>query len=162
VLGVCGVADARTLKAYQADWYKQVSLMQWARELPELQEARHIRVVDEATAFNTLRRTYRFYEYNALFSEALGDTRRLASLPGREPTPEELQDFIARPTYHMGQYVPSPVDLELRIEAADGVPGTLDVLRLIVAEATGSPSFDEDVAQLITVKATRVEATAAR
>ena len=156
VLGMSGVADARTLKAYQADWYKQAALIQWARQLPELKEARHIRVIDDATAFNTLRRTYRFYEYNALFSEALGDTRRLASLPDREPTPEELQDFIARPTYHMGQYVPSPVDLELRIEEADGVPDTLDVLRLIVAEATGSPAFDQDVARLIAVEVTAV------
>jgi hypothetical protein len=161
VLGISGVADARTLKAYQADWFKQAALIQWARELPELKEARHIRVIDDATAFNTLRRTYRFYEFNALFSEALGDTRRFASLPGREPTLEELQDFIARPAYHMGQYVPSPVDLELRIEAADGVPGTIEVLRLIVAEATGSPTFSQDVARLITVEATRVEATAA-
>jgi hypothetical protein len=162
VLGISGVADARTLKAYQADWYKQVALIEWARDLPALKEARHIRVIDDATAFNTLRRTYRFYEYNALFSEALGDTRRLASLPGREPTPEELEEFVARPAYHMGQYVPSPVDLELRIEAADGVPGTLEVLRLIVAEATGSPTFGQDVDRLITVEATRVEARAAR
>jgi hypothetical protein len=156
LLGISAVADARTLKAYQADWFKQAALIESARALPAMRAARHIRVIDSATAFNTLSRTYRFYEYNALFSEAMGDTRRLASLGGREPTREEIAQFIARPAYHMDQYVPSPVDLELQVSSDQGVPGGLQVLRLLVLEALGSPSFEHEVSRLIEVRATPV------
>ncbi len=156
LLGISAVADARTLKAYQADWFKQAALIESARALPAMRTARHIRVVDSATDFNALRRTYRFYEYNALFTEAMGDTRRLASVGGREPTQEEIDQFIARPAYHMDEYVPTPVDLELRVSSSGDVPGGLQVLRLVVLEALGSPSFDQEVSRLIEVRATPV------
>jgi hypothetical protein len=156
LLGVSAVADARTLIAYQLDWFKQTALIDAARTIPELRTARHIRVVDTATALNALRRTYRFYEYNALLSQALGDTRRLASSKAGEPSAGDLAEFIARPRYHMEEYVPSPVDLELRISPRDGPPGALEVLRLVVLEATGSPSFEAEVSRLIDVRATPV------
>jgi hypothetical protein len=156
LLGVSVVADARTLVAYQADWYKQAALIEAARAIPAIRAARHIRVIDTATDFNTLRRTYRFYEYNALFSEALGDTRRLASDGVNEPRPQDIDQFIARPAYHMGQYVPSPVDLELRVSTRDGYPGGLHILRLVALEALGSPSFVSEVSGLIDVQASPV------
>jgi hypothetical protein len=156
LLGVSAVADARTLIAYQLDWFKQTALIDAARTIPELRTARHIRVVDTATAFNALRRTYRFYEYNALLSVALGDTRRLAAADGTEPSPDDLATFIARPAYHMQEYVPSPVDLELRVSARGPSPGVLDVVRLVFLEATGSPSFGPEVDALIDVEAAPV------
>ncbi len=153
VLGMSAVADARTLKTYQADWFKQQALIESARSLPAMQVVRHIRVIDEATAFNTLRRTYRFYEYNALFSQALGDTRRLAASAANDPSGPGIDRYVARPTYHMDQYVPSPVDLELRVSTT-GVPDGLETLRLVALEALGSPSFEQEVSRLIEVQAT--------
>jgi hypothetical protein len=156
LLGMSAVADARTLVAYQTDWFKQTALIDAARTIPEMRSARHIRVIDSTTSFNALRRTYRFYEYNALFSEALGDTRRLASDGTSEPGQVDIGQFIARPAYHMGQYVPSPVDLELRVSSIHGYPGGLQVLRLVVLEALGSPSFEAEVSRLIDVRASPV------
>jgi len=156
LLGMSAVADARTLVAYQADWFKQTALIDAARTIPAMRTARHIRVIDSSTAFNALRRTYRFYEYNALFSEALGDTRRLASDGTHEPSEEEIGQFISRPAYHMDEYVPSPVDLELRVSSSHGFPGGLQILRLVVLEALGSPSFKPEVSRLIDVRATPV------
>ena len=150
------VADARTLVAYQTDWFKQAALIETARGIPELQTARHVRMVDDATAFNTLRRRYRFYEYNALLSEAVGGTRRLASDGTDEPSPEEIGLFISRPAYRMGEYVPSPVDLELRVSAGEGLPGPLELLRLLGLEAVGSPSFETEGSRLIDVQVTPV------
>ncbi len=158
LLGISTVADARTLVTYQADWFKQVAIVEAARDLPALRTARHIQVVDDATALNTLRRTYRFYELNALLEMALGDTRRLASLEASDPTGDDLALFIARPAYHMGEYVPSPVDLELRLSASGGVPDPWQVLRLVVLEAIGSPDFASEAARLIEVEATPVGA----
>jgi hypothetical protein len=155
LLGVSAVADARTLVAYQADWYKQTALIDAARSIPAMRTARHIRVIDAATAFNTLRRTYRFYEYNALFSEALGDTGRLVSDGANEPRPEDIGQFISRPAYHMDRYVPSPIDLELRV-SSNGYPGGLQILRLVALEALGSPSFEPEVSRLIDVQATPI------
>jgi hypothetical protein len=152
LLGISVVADLRTLVAYQVDWFKQTVLIEAARTLPDMRTARHIRVVDAATAFNALRRTYRFYEYNALFSVALGDTRRLASSETDDPSADRLGDLIARPAYHMGEYVPSPVDLELRV-TSNGPPGAGQVLRLVLLEALGSPSFETEAARLIDVRA---------
>ena len=156
LLGISAVADARTLVSYQADWFKQTALIDTVRTLPAMRDARHIRVIDSATGMNALRRTYRFYEYNALFSEALGDTRRLASDGISELSAEEIATFISRPGYHMGRYVPSPVDLELRVSPGGGSPGPLQVLRLVVLEALGSPSFESEVSGLIDVTAVPV------
>lgn len=156
LLGMSAVADARTLVAYQMDWFKQVALIDAARTIPAMQTARHIRVIDSSTAFNALRRTYRFYEYNALFSEAMGDTRRLASDGANEPSLKEIGQFISRPAYHMGEYVPSPVDLELRVSSMHGFPGGLQVLRLVALEAVGSPSFEPEVSRLIDISASPV------
>jgi hypothetical protein len=153
LLGMSAVADVRTLVAYQVDWFKQTALIDAARERPAMRTARHVTVIDSAKALNALRRTYRFYEYNALFSVAVGDTRRLASDGTNEPGPEEIDQFIARPAYHMGEYVPSPVDLELRV-SSDGPPGAPQVVRLLVLEALGSPSFESEVSRLIDVQAT--------
>ena len=118
--------------------------------------AHHIRIDDTATSFNALRRTYRFYEYNALFSQALGDTSRLVAERSSDPSAGDLGPFIDRPAYHMGEYVPSPVDLELHVSAGSGSPGVLTVLKLVVLEALASPSFEPDVSRLIDVRTTRV------
>ena len=138
--GICIVADARTLVAYQLDWFKQTALIDAARTIPAVGTARHIRIIDRATAFNALRRTYRFYEYNALFSVARGDTRRLVAERANDPSGSDLRSFIERPAYHMDQYVPSPVDLQLDVSMADGSPGVLRTLDLVWLEAIGSPS----------------------
>jgi hypothetical protein len=158
LVGISAVADARTLIAYQVDWFKQQALIEAVRTSPELQAARHIRVVDSATAFNAMRRTYRFYELNGMFHEATGNTRRLVAVAGKEPPPGLIPLFIARPAYQMGEYVPTPVDLELRVSLADD-PGGFNVLRLVVLEAVGSPSFETEVSKLIDVRATPVAGT---
>jgi hypothetical protein len=155
LLGVSAVADVSTLGTYQADWFKQTALIETMRGLPAVRDARHIRVIDEATAFNTLRRTYRFYEYNALLSVALGDTRRFASLADNEPADADIAQFIARPAYHMDQYVPVPVDLELTVSTAE-FPDALQTLRLIVLEATDPAAFRREVVRLINLQATPV------
>jgi hypothetical protein len=162
LLGVSAVADVRTLIAYQADWFKQQALIESARTLPEMHAARHIRVIDSATALDALGRTYRFYEYNALFSVGTGDTSRLASDGVHEPTPSTIDEYIARPGYHMGQYVPSAVDLEIRVSPAGRSPGTLEILRLVVLEALGSSSFEQEVSRLIEVEATPIVGSAAK
>ena len=123
--------------------------------LPEMAAARHIRIVDTATAFDALRRTYRFYEYNAIFETATGDERRLAALRGSEPDPAKIDLLIARPAYHMRGYVPSPVDLELRISPGER-PGVLELLRLLGLEAVGSASFGPEVSKLIDIRATTI------
>lgn len=156
LLGMSAVADARTLVVYQTDWFKQTAIMDAARTIPEIGTARHIKVIDSATEFDALRRKYRFYEYNALFSEAIGDARRLVSDGVNEPSEADIGQFIARPAYHMGQYVPSPVDLELQVSPSDGYPGMQETLRLIVLEATGSPSFGPEVSRLIDVSASPI------
>jgi hypothetical protein len=153
LLGVSAVADARTLVAYQADWFKQAALIDAARTIPAVRTARHIRVIDSSTAFNALGRTYRFYEYNALFSVAIGDASRLVSDGVHEPGLKDIGQFISRPGYHMDEYVPSPIDLELVVSSPDGYPGGLQVLRLVVLEALGSPSFEAEVSRLIDVRA---------
>jgi hypothetical protein len=153
LLGISAIADARTLVAYQVDWFKQTALIEAARTLPELRTARHIRVIDDATELDALRRHYRFYEYNAMFSEVIGDTRRLVSSAAGEPSDADIVLFIPRPAYHMEQYVPSPVDLELHITPGDITGGELQALRLLLLEALGSPSFGAEVARLVDVGA---------
>jgi hypothetical protein len=152
-VGVWLVADARTLVVYQRDWFKQVALREEIGAIPEVRAAHHVRVVDEARSLDALRRTYRFYEYNALFSEALGDTTRLFAGRDSEPAPDALQAEIARPAYHMTGYVPGPVDLELRVRPGEARGGPLDMLRLVMLEATGSSSFGPEAARLIDVTA---------
>jgi hypothetical protein len=153
LLGLSAVADVRTLVEYQLDWFKQVALVDAARTIPAVATARHITITDDATGLDALRRTHRFYEYNALFSLATGNARRLVSDGTNEPAAEDVAQFVARPAYHMGDYVPSPVDLQLHVASPDGQPGTLEVLRLVVLEATGSSSFDTEVSRLIDVSA---------
>jgi hypothetical protein len=148
------------LVTYQLDWFKQTALIDAARTIPAIGTARHIRVVDSATAYNALRRTYRFYEYNSMFSLVLGDTRRLVSDRAHDPSGTDLNRFIDHPAYHMGEYVPSPVDLELQVSSSPGSAGALKAMQLVVLEALGSPSFGPEVSGLINVRATPVgEAT---
>lgn len=155
LIGISAVANLRTLVAYQVDWFKQQALIRAVRATPELETARHIRVTDSASAFNALDRTYRFYELNALFQQATGNTRRLVELAGKGPATDDLEQFIERPAYHMGEYVPTPVDLELNVSAGDS-PHALDVLRLVILEVVDPPSFEMEVARLIEVRATPV------
>ncbi len=159
LLGMSIVADARTLIAYQRDWFKQVALIDAVRAMPEVQSARHITVIDNAKGLDAMQRFYRFYEYNALFSVATGNERRLVSDGTNEPAPADIPQFVARPAYHMSEYVPSPVDLELRVSAPAGRTGGLEVLKLVVLEAIGSPSFDARVSRLIDVTASPIAAT---
>ena len=151
LIGISIVGDARTLLAYQVDWFKQQAVIEAARTMPELGRARHIRVADTATGFNAVRRTYRFYEWNALLSVAFGDEGRLAASKGTEPRPADLDLFISRPGYHMEGYVPTAVDFEVRI-AGGPRPGTVRVLDLVLLEAVGSPSFGPEVSNLIRVQ----------
>jgi hypothetical protein len=160
LLGVSLVADARTLVAYQLDWYKQTALIEAVRTIPELQTARHVRVIDEATELDALRRHYRFYEYNAIVGEALGGANRLLSSADNEPSDADIELFIARPAYHMEQYVPVPVDLELRITPGDLAGGDLEAMRLLALEALGSRSFASEVGRLIEVRASPVAGAA--
>lgn len=153
LLGISAIADAKTLVAYQVDWFKQQALIEAVRATPELQTARHIRVVDAAPAFNAMRRTYRFYELNAMFRLVTGNSRRLVALAGKDPRADQLPLFISRSAYQMDEYVPSPIDLDLRLSAGD-YPHGLDVLRLVFLEAVGSPDFATDVSRLIEVSAT--------
>jgi hypothetical protein len=155
LLGISAVANARTLIAYQVDWFKQQALIEAARTIPEVQTARHIIVTDTATDLNAMQRTYRFYELNAMFREATGTTRRLVALHGKEPDPGRLAEFISRPGYLMSEYVPSPVDLQVRVTPG-APPGALQVLRLVVLEALGSPSFATEVSRMIEVGASPV------
>ncbi len=155
LVGVSVVANARTLLAFQQDWFKQVALMQAVRDLPAARTAHHIAITDTATRLNALRRTYRFYELNALFEQSLGGTDRLVSIAGGEPSVADLSRFTGRPTYHMGDYVAAPVDLQ--VEIAPGTrPGALETLRLVALEALGSDAFPAEVARLVDVTATTV------
>ena len=154
LLGISAVANAQTLFAYQQDWFKQTALVAAARQIPEVRTARHITVDNTTTDVGDLRRVYRFYEYNAMFARALGNETRLVSNGVAEPAPGNLQTFIDRPWYHMTGYVPSPVDLKLRVSPgpADGSP--LEVARLLWLEAIGSPDFETDAARLLDVSVT--------
>lgn len=154
LLGVSLVANARTLVAYQLDWFKQQALIEAVRADPQLQSARHIRVVDAASGLNAMRRAYRFYELNALFRAATGTTDRLVALAGGEPAPDILELVISRPAYQMSDYVPTPIDLEMRVSPGDR-PGALGVLRLVLLEALDSRSFAVEVSRLVDVRATR-------
>jgi len=73
-----------------------------------------------------------------------------------DPSGGNLGPFIDRPAYHMEQYVPSPVDLQLTVSRAGGSPGILKTLDLVWLEAIGSPSFRPTVDGLIDVHATLV------
>jgi hypothetical protein len=55
----------------------------------------------------------------------------------------------------MSEFVPSPVDLELRV-LPGRYPHGLNVVRLVALEAVGSPSFETEVSKLIDVRATPV------
>ena len=125
-----------------------------ARQIPEMRNARHITVDDTTTGLDALRRRYRFYEYNALFGQALGDETRLVSDGVVEPAPEDLQTFIDRPEYHMTGYIPSPVDLKLQVSPGPADRGLLEVAHLLWLEAIGSPDFETDAARLLDVSAT--------
>jgi hypothetical protein len=154
LVGIAVVADARTLVAYQLDWFKQEAIIQAVRTTPELAGARHIVVTDGATSLNALRRTYRFYEYNALFGEALGGSDRLVTgLP--EPAPELLPRFIARPRYHMRDYQPTPPDRRIELTVGERAGG-LELLALLMLEATGSPDFGPEVARLVRIETSMV------
>ncbi|MEO8571954.1 MAG: hypothetical protein ABI553_09680 [Chloroflexota bacterium] len=155
LLGISVIADVRTLVGYQVDWFKQQALIEAVRADPALQTARHVRVNDAATALNALRRTYRFYELNAMFEEGTGTRDRLVALRGREPAEADLESIIDRPAYHMGDYVRRPVDLDLRIAPGDP-PHLADVLTLLWLEATGSPSFRPEVSRLVNLSVSGV------
>lgn len=153
LIGVSIVADARTLLAYQLDWFKQVAVVDAVRATPEVRTAMHIRIVDHAATLNAMRRAIRFYEYNALFEQATGDQRRLVATASQEPDLQRMDVFISHPSYHMTGYVPAPVDLELVLTSGHRRPGVPGVLGLVLLEAMGSPSFHAEVSRLIVVTA---------
>ena len=159
LLGMSVVADARTLLDYQLDWFKQSALVAAVPSTPEVRTARHIEIIDSATGFNALRRTYRFYEYNALFGLALGDTRRLVAERDKGPRPEDLSDVIAHPAYHMGEYVPTPVDLELRLTPGGTSPGVVQILRLVALEVLDPAAFQSEIGGLVHVEIVSTDAS---
>ena len=150
-LGISVVADVRTLLDYQLDWFKQEALVDAVRATPEAAAAHHVRIDDRATALNALRRTYRFYEYGALFEEAIGGTARLVANADGEPAPKSLPLVVERPRYRLTGYQPAPVDLTLQIVPRDRAGG-LTALRLLALEATDSATYHAELARLIELR----------
>jgi hypothetical protein len=150
LLGISAVADLRTLVAYQVDWFKQGAIVAAVRAAPGVADARHIEVVDNASRLNAMHRVIRFYEWNALFEQALGGTDRLVAPKDKGPAPELLDRFIARPGFHMSDYRPTPVDLTIEIRPADRI-GFRRTANLLLLEWTGSPELASQLSGIVTL-----------
>ena len=70
------LADLRSSLAYQADWYKQVSLMQRMGQSADIRRGSYFVFSDEASELNAALPTYPAYAYNGMLRKVFGDTTR--------------------------------------------------------------------------------------
>lgn len=122
------VADVRICLDYQADWYKQIALMDFMRSSPEFRDGNYFVVRNEAHELDTEERQVYFpFELNGMMQRVFGDTRRFGVATETE---NDFLDWLrigysTKPQYNAVQYQPYPA----RPYVVLITPGTLDVTK---------------------------------
>jgi hypothetical protein len=117
------VFDVRTSLAYQADWYKQVSLMKHMETSRDIRSGNYIVVRDEAVGLNVAGRRYLPYELSGMMFKVFGDASRFGVDEAIMPIYAfQLTAYGTNEQYHWSQYRPPARAFLVRV-----TPGAVDL-----------------------------------
>jgi len=122
LLGLFAQLNHTAYLDYLRDWYKQYSVMENIREIPEVRNNTAFLVEDRARGLDARARIYRFYEYTGWLKLVFGDETRLAADAGNPGTPADYSRMAAYPQYNMRGYKFQPFSHLLVLE-----PGSYDI-----------------------------------
>jgi hypothetical protein len=149
VIALCVGSNIMIYLAYQADYYKQQSLIEKLRSSEAVRDHRTFLVVDHALYMNVFSRTYRFYEYTSMMKYAFGDEIRFAC--NADQWQLCVQDYI--PTYsayNFRNYVPGEPDYVISIDERKGHVD--NVITLMYYEISDPAKFNDAIAGILVVK----------
>jgi hypothetical protein len=142
--------------SYLRDWFKQYSVLENIREMPEVKRNFAFQVEDRAGGFDASRRTYRFYEYTGWLKLAFGDETRLA-VDARNPgRPEDYANMAAYPQYNMRGYKFQPFSHRLILEPGDYDISGNGALRLLYNRCNTPKRFKAKLKRAVSVTCVRL------
>ncbi|MGB4441051.1 MAG: hypothetical protein WBJ62_02375 [Coriobacteriia bacterium] len=140
----------------QAEWYKQVSLMQRMAESEEMERGRHFIFTDLAADLNAAKPEYTAYEYNGMMRMAMGDATRF----GVDANGIAFFDPLLmrqHQQYNCWEYEPTPVRYGVTITHGEqDVTRTRAVLGLMWREVFAPDEFRERVADVVRIEVERL------
>lgn len=141
--------------AYQKDWFKQMAIVENIRKHPAFQTHMTYLVEDHTLAWNTLERTYRFYEYTGLLKLALGDERHCALDEGELKMFKGVYRILKRNAmlarFNIKDYVYEIPKQRMLLSEGPLAPEPLVFMRLMAAEHFNPAEFRRAVAGLISL-----------
>ena len=141
---------------FQAEWYKQVSLMQRMAESEEMERGRHFIFTDLAADLNAAKPEYTAYEYNGMMRMAMGDATRF----GVDTNGTEFFDPLLmreHQQYNCWEYEPTPVRYGVTITRGEqDVTRARAVLGLMRREIFAPDEFRERVADVVRIEVERL------
>lgn len=149
------LANMTAYLQFQADWFKQVSLIENFRGMPEVRDNTTFAVDDRATALNAMNRHIQFYEYTGMLKQAFGTTTRLAALAsdiGAFSDPAFLAMCVERPQYNFQDYVASAPTHSIVVEQGPRGSGLAATGRLLAEQLLKPAEFKEDVKLILQVR----------
>lgn len=152
LMGAFILADVQASASYQADWYKQVSLMQRMEQSEAMQANTHFIFTDATGDLNAAGRDYSAYEYNGMLRMVFGDATRFGV---GAPYIDRYDPLVMRQyeQYNCWQYEPTTERTSVVIER-----GSVDVrdervlLRLMWEEVFQPSEFRQDVADVVRIR----------
>jgi len=154
VLGACIVTDVTMSLAYQADWYKQISLMKRISRTPVLRTENVFAFDDKTLVYNANARKYQFYEYTGMMYEVFGDAKRFGTEAGLVPAWGRLiEQYRPYKQYHYWDTAPPYRSASLTVK-----PGTQDVTdprvvgKLLWLQLFAPKEFDRRVLNVVTLE----------
>lgn len=117
------VANVRTCLLYQADWYRQVALMQHMADSADMRDGNFFIVRDDAHTLNAVDRRLMPYEFSGMMFTVFGDETRFAVDEAIAPSyGGQLPQFADYEQYHWRDF-----EKPERGYVVEIVPGTVDV-----------------------------------
>lgn len=135
------VANMGLALDYQADWYKQVSLMRHMEQSEDVRAGNFLVVRDDATALNVVGRRYLPYELSGMMYTVFGDATRFGVDEAlMTPYSGQLRAYGEYEQYHWWEYEDPPRGYRVTIAA-----GTVDVRKPgVVLELMWRQRFDRE------------------
>jgi hypothetical protein len=154
------VTNMTVYLAFQADWFKQVAIVENVEDLPVVKDNATFTVQDNAGTLNAMGRHIQFYEYNGMLKQAFGDETRLAAWTsdiGGFADPGFLALCVERPQYNFKDYAYVAPMHTIVIDGGVGGRGPLGTVRLLAKQIFDPAAFREDVKRVVSVRVEPVE-----
>jgi hypothetical protein len=144
LLAIFMLGNIDYLTQFQADAYKQESLLCHFRSNPAIREGNSFVVDDQTHYLDANERTYAFYEYSGMFYLVFGrQTRYATNLMAREPF-ADVRQYLS-PFYLLSEFHGSPPDKKIVIAGGPYGVDKRGLVRLMFDERRNPERYEREI-----------------